>query len=205
MILDRHETTSSALTWSCYLLAKYPESQEKLRAEICEALPAEINDPSELGDILEQLPYLNGVINETLRLYPTVPTTVREAIRDTELCGQTIPKGVVVVLSIWQMNRSPELWGAGAGEFRPERWVTAGKPNTNGGAGSNYEFMTFLHGPRSCIGQGFARAEMRCLLASMIRTFRWDGAMGDKPVIPRGVITIRPSHGMNLKLQPLAP
>ncbi|KAI1317926.1 cytochrome P450 [Xylariaceae sp. FL0255] len=198
-----HETTSSALTWASYLLAKHPELQKKLREEVCQALPEDINDKTELGGILEQLPYLNGIINETLRLYPTVPMTLREAICDTELAGQKIPKGVVIVLSMWQMNRSPELWGADAGEFRPERWITAGKPNTNGGAGSNYEFLTFLHGPRSCIGQGFARAEMRCLLASMIRTFEWDSAMDDRLVIPRGVITSKPANGMSLKLKPL--
>ena len=62
--------------------------------------------------------------------------------------------------------------------------------------------MTFLHGPRSCIGQGFAKAEMRCLLAEMVRSFEWELAMDDNLVLPRGVITIRPENGMYLKLKP---
>ncbi|KAI1810819.1 cytochrome P450 [Poronia punctata] len=200
-----HETTSSALSWACYLLSKHPEYQEKLREEISQALPADDSqiDKTDLSTILEPLPYLNGIMNETLRLYPTVPLTLRTAIRDTVIAGQLIPKGVTLVLSMWQMNRSPEVWGADADEFRPERWITAGKPNSNGGASSNYEFLTFLHGPRSCIGQGFAKAEMRCLLSSMIRTFSWDLAMDEAKIIPRGVITIKPANGLALKFNPL--
>jgi cytochrome P450 len=169
-----------------------------------EALPNDliIDESVDLAGILEQLPYLNGIMHETLRLYPTVPLTMRQAICDSNLAGQPIPKGVVVVLSMWQMNRSPEVWGSEAAEFHPERWITDGKPNTNGGASSNYEFLTFLHGPRSCIGQGFAKAEMRCLLASMIRTFSWELAMDDTEVLPRGVITIKPANGLYLKLRP---
>ncbi|KAM0816063.1 hypothetical protein AB5N19_01864 [Seiridium cardinale] len=201
-----HETTSSAFTWACYLLAKNQDLQQKLREEIREALPDDsiIDESFDIAGVLEPLPYLNGVMNETFRLYPTVPITMREAIRDSNLAGQPIPKGVIVVLSMWQMNRSPEVWGPAAGEFRPERWVTDGKPNTNGGASSNYEFLTFLHGPRSCIGQGFAKAEMRCLLASMIRSFSWELAMDEAKILPRGVITIKPANGLYVNLRPLS-
>ncbi|KAI0487501.1 cytochrome P450 [Xylaria cf. heliscus] len=200
-----HETTSSALSWACYLLSKHPKYQDALREEIRHALPndSEIDKSTDLAAILEPLPYLNGIMNETLRLYPTVPLTMRQAIRDSNLAGQIIPEGVTVILSMWQMNRSPDLWGPEAGEFRPERWITAGKPNSNGGANSNYDFLTFLHGPRSCIGQGFAKAEMRCLLASMIRNFSWDLAMDESKILPKGAITIKPSNGLLLKLKPL--
>ncbi|KAH7161773.1 cytochrome P450 [Dactylonectria macrodidyma] len=201
-----HETTASALTWACYLLTKNPEIQQKLREEVAEALPADIeNNPAiDLAGILEQLPYLNGIMHETLRLYPTVPMTMRQALCDTRIGDQFIPKGTDVIVSIWYINRSPELWGLDAAEFRPERWITDdGKPNTNGGAASNYDFLTFLHGPRSCIGQGFAKAEMRCLLASMVRSFSWTLAMDDALVMPRGVITIKPENGMYLKLTSL--
>lgn len=143
-------------------------------------------------------------MHETLRLYPTVPLTLRTATRDTYIGGHLIPQGVTLVLSMWQMNRSPEVWGHDAAEFKPERWITGGKPNSNGGASSNYEFLTFLHGPRSCIGQNFAKAEMRCLLTSMIRTFEWGLAMDESKIIPRGVITIKPANGLFLKLNPLS-
>ncbi|KAH7011130.1 cytochrome P450 [Ilyonectria destructans] len=201
-----HETTASAFTWTCYLLTQHPGIQNKLREEVAAVLPADlVIDPTvELAAILEQLPYLNGIMHETLRLYPTVPMTMRQAICDTHIGDQFIPKGTDILVSIWLINRSPDIWGPDAAEFRPERWITAdGKPNQNGGASSNYDFLTFLHGPRSCIGQNFAKAEMRCLLAAMVRSFSWSLAMDDALVLPRGVITIKPENGMYLKLTPL--
>ncbi|EWZ29180.1 cytochrome P450 [Fusarium oxysporum Fo47] len=201
-----HETTASALTWACYLLTKHPESQERLRDEIGDALPEDMDNASavDLAGILEQLPYLNGIMHETLRLYPTVPMTMRQAVRDTRIGNQFIPEGTDIIVSIWYINRSPEIWGPDAAEFRPERWIAEdGKPNQNGGASSNYNFLTFLHGPRNCIGQGFAKAEMRCLLATMVRSFEWTLAMDDALVMPRGVITIKPENGMYLKLKAL--
>lgn len=202
-----HETTASALTWACYLLAKQPELQEKLREEVTQALPngPASNSSTDLGGILEQLPYLNGVMHETLRLYPTVPMTMRQAICDTQIGDQFIPKGAVMIVSMWLINRSPDIWGTDAGTCRPERWINAdGKPNQTGGTNSNYDFITFLHGPRSCIGQGFAKAEMRCLLASLVSAFSWDLAMDDSEVVPRGVITIKPENGMYLRFKPLS-
>ncbi|EXL39413.1 hypothetical protein FOCG_17985 [Fusarium oxysporum f. sp. radicis-lycopersici 26381] len=201
-----HETTASSLTWACYLLTKHPEIQAKLREEIREALPEDLNNDRavDLAGILEQLPYLNGIMYETLRLYPTVPMTIRHAVHDTRIGGQFIPEGTDIIVSIWYISRSPEIWGPDAAEFRPERWIRGdGKPNQNGGASSNYNFLTFLHGPRSCIGQGFAKAEMRCLLATMVRSFKWTLAMDNGLVMPRGVITIKPENGMYLNLQTL--
>lgn len=155
--------------------------------------------------MLKQLPYLNGVMQETLRLFPTVPLTMREALRDTQIGDQFVPKGTEMVVSIWQVNRSPDIWGPDAGEFKPERWINAddGKANRHGGAKSNYDFLTFLQGPRSCIGQEFAKAEMRCLLATLVTSFTWDLAMDESKIVPRGVITIKPEHGMYLRMRPL--
>ncbi|CAJ0546993.1 Ff.00g016200.m01.CDS01 [Fusarium sp. VM40] len=200
-----HETTASALTWACYLLTKNPEIQAKVREEVKNAIPEDLeSNMADLAGILEQLPYLNGVMHETFRLYPTVPMTMRQAIRDTRIGDQFIPEGTDIIVSIWYINRSPVIWGPDAAEFRPERWITSdGKPNQNGGANSNYNFLTFLHGPRSCIGQGFAKAEMRCLMATMVRSFEWTLAMDDGLVMPRGVITIKPENGMYLNLKPL--
>ncbi|KAL2194765.1 cytochrome P450 [Corynascus similis CBS 632.67] len=203
-----HETTASALTWSSYLLAKHPEYQKKLREEVTAALgenPQAGDLPADLAGVLKQLPYLNGVMQETLRLFPTVPLTMREALRDTQIGDQFVPKGTEMVVSIWQVNRSPDIWGPDAGEFKPERWINAddGKANRHGGAKSNYDFLTFLQGPRSCIGQEFAKAEMRCLLATLVTSFTWDLAMDESKIVPRGVITIKPEHGMYLRMRPL--
>ncbi|RFN48456.1 hypothetical protein FIE12Z_7265 [Fusarium flagelliforme] len=200
-----HETTASALTWACYLLTKHPDIQTKLREEVRTFLPPDVDSNTpDLASILEQMPYLNGIMHETLRLYPTVPLTMRQALRDTHIGSQFIPQGTDIIVSIWYINRAPSIWGPDAADFRPERWINGdGKPNQHGGASSNYNFLTFLHGPRSCIGQGFAKAEMRCLLANMVKAFEWTLAMDDKLVLPRGVITIKPENGMYLNMKAL--
>ena len=196
-----HETTSSALTWLCYLLAKHPDYQSRLRDEINEAFPINpLQDPSiDIASVLERLPLLNGVCNETLRLFPTVPITMRIAVRDTTLLDAPIPRGTEIMVSPWAVNRQRELWGDDAEEFKPERWIEDGKPNNSGGADSNYSLLTFLHGPRSCIGQGFAKAELRCLVAAFIKVFSWELDMKEDPV-PAGVITIKPEKGLHVKL-----
>lgn len=115
---------------------------------------------------------------------------------------QFIPQGTNILISPWLINRDPLLWGPQAGTFNPERWVDAqGRPNNSGGAKSNYAFMTFLHGPRSCIGREFARAELQCLLAAMVSRFEWALDMEEKAVIPAGAITIKPQNGLYLKVK----
>ncbi|KAL1636229.1 hypothetical protein SLS56_001208 [Neofusicoccum ribis] len=202
-----HETTSSAFTWVCYLLATHPSVQSRLREEVLSNLSAELADPKNassvtLAEKLEGMPYLNAVCNEVTRLYPTVPVTIRDAVRDTNICGQYVPKGTQVLLVPWAINRSPHLWGADSEEFKPERWIDEkGHANNNGGASSNYCQLTFLHGPRSCIGQKFAQAEMRALVAAFVGRFEWTLAMDEKDVIPAGVVTTKPQNGMKLRLK----
>jgi len=199
-----HETTSSAFTWTTYLLATHSDIQSRLREEIRQALPTNPGPDVDLAAVLEGLPLLNAVCNETLRLYPTVPITVREASRPTQLMDQHIPEGTQIMLVPWAINRSPHLWGPNANEFVPERWINLdGTPNNSGGAQSNYAQLTFLHGPRSCIGGSFAKAELRCLVAAFVAAFEMDYA-GKTPAVPAGVITTKPRDGMELRLKPVA-
>lgn len=204
-----HETTSSAFTWVCYLLAVHPDAQARLRAEVNAQLAAELADPkaapaATLAEKLENMPYLNAVCNEVTRLYPTVPVTIRDAVRDTNICGQPVPKGTQILLVPWAINRTPTLWGPDAEQFKPERWIDEkGHANNNGGATSNYCLLTFLHGPRSCIGQKFAQAELRALVAAFVAKFEWTLAMDEKDVIPAGVVTTKPMNGMKLRLRKL--
>jgi cytochrome P450 len=166
--------------------------QRRLREEVRQALPTNpALDPTiGIAGILERLPLLNGVCNETLRLYPTVPVTIRIARRNTRLLDHPIPRGTEIILSPWAVNRSPELWGPTASKFIPERWIDGDKPNNSGGADSNYSQLTFLHGPRSCIGQNFAKAELRCLVAAFICAFEWSLGMKNEDVKPAGVVSV---------------
>lgn len=201
----RHETTSSMFTWVLAVLAQNPDFQARLRAELREHIaPEALRDPNaDLATTLESLPYLNAICAETSRLFPTVPMTRRIAIRDTQIMGLPVRKGTHFRMPIWWLNRSPALWGPDATQFRPERWIDAdtGRPNNHGGAESNFALLTFLHGARSCIGQGFAKAELRCLLAAWVLSFDFSIANPAEVLIPEGVVTIKPKNGLNLRVK----
>jgi cytochrome P450 len=189
-----HETTASAMMWACYHLCKYPEMQEKLRREIREHLPSPDSGETPSPEDVDKLAYLNGVVQETLRVTPSVPLTLRVAAHDTTLIGQAIPKGSAIVLCPWAINTSPDMWGPDAAEFRPERWVAS----HSGGADSNYAMLTFLHGPRSCIGQKFALSEFAILLATWVGRFKMELEDGYELTVGGGA-TLKPKN-LSLKM-----
>jgi cytochrome P450 len=198
-----HETTASSMTWGIYMLARFPKIQERLRQEIREKLPSVDSDTDITSLDIDHMPYLNAVCNEVLRYYAPVPVTIRDAAQDTDIVGHRIPKGVRVVLAPWATNFDKALWGPDAHEFNPDRWLPTSaddKRAASGGASSNYAFMTFLHGPRSCIGQTFAKAEFAIILAGWVGRFAFElknkEEMDEKNVVIKGGLTARPSKGM---------
>lgn len=200
-----HETTATSVAWAVHLLT-LPHNvrhQEALRQEL-RSHP----DCVSSAQALETMPYLNAVCEETLRLYPPVSLTSRKAIRDTNIAGVPVPKGMQIVLFPWAVNRNPKYWGgAAADQFVPERWLEKGEDgqvrmNKHGGAESNYCQLTFLHGNRGCIGRDFAKAELRCIIASLFGTFKVSRLPGDDLVAePAGSITIRPKGGLYVQLE----
>ena len=171
-LLAGQETTASALAWAVYILCKNPNIQTRLHDEVRSALPDPTADNSKISaSDIDGLPYLNAVCNEVLRLWPPVSLTLRVAANDTTIAGQHIPKDTTIFIVPWAINASKALWGDDAREFIPDRWLGPGKANT-GGADTNYAYLTFLHGPRSCIGQSFAKGEFACLLAAWVWTFK---------------------------------
>lgn len=195
-----HETTASAMTWAIYMLCKHPEIQTRLRAEVREHLPS-IDDSSTLvtDKMLDKLPFLHAVCSEILRVYAPVPLTLREAAKDTSIAGQFVPKGTRIILAPWAVNMSRELWGEDASKFNPDRWIGPGPTNTGGA----YSFLTFLHGPRSCIGQAFAKAEFACLLAATVGRFEMELETKDLVVEIKGGITARPKDGLRVYMRPV--
>ncbi|KAK0656401.1 cytochrome P450 4A12A [Cercophora newfieldiana] len=205
-LLAGHETTASAMTWACYLLAKHPEIQTRLRHEIHANLPPASSDKPITSSDIDALPYLHAVCSEVLRYFAPVALLMRDAARDTTIQGVFIPKGTRIVITPWAINKSVEMWGEDALEFTPERWMDGpGKKAASGGASSNYAFMTFLAGPRGCIGRGFAEAEFKCLLASWVGRFRMalenEEERDEGNLEIKGAITARPARGMFVRME----
>lgn len=199
-----HETTATSLQWTVYALCKHPEIQTRLREEVRTNLRSSFfSDPKSISaEDFDNLPYLNAVCNEVLRFHPSVPMTIRKATRDTSLVGQFIPKDTTFVLSPEIINHMEELWGPDAGLFKPDRFLGPRKANT-GGATSNYALLTFLHGPRSCIGQGFAKSELACLVAATVGRFHMELKYPDAELEVRRAATVSPKDGVLAKFTPL--
>ncbi|KIV95429.1 hypothetical protein PV10_03087 [Exophiala mesophila] len=195
-----HETTASSLTWAAYVLSKHPEMQKRLREEIRSHIPS-LDSDNITHEILDNMPYLHAVCQEVLRLWAPVPLTLRDAAHHTTILGEFVPKGTKVILSPWAINNNKELWGDDADYFNPDRWMAPGQSNA-GGAVSNYAFLTFLHGPRSCIGMKFAQAEFAALLAAFVGTWEFEMVDPDEEIVIKGGITARPRDGMRLYVKP---
>ncbi|KAI5868307.1 cytochrome P450 [Durotheca rogersii] len=209
-----HETTATAMTWAVYLLARHPEVLARLRAEVRAALPAPGSGRGVTSVEVDRLPYLTAVCSEVLRFYAPVPLTLREAAVDTEIAGHRVPRGTAIIVSPWATNLDTTLWGPDAHLFNPDRWLSptaaaaaaaaepAATANASGGASSNYAFLTFLHGPRSCIGLAFARAEFACLLAAWAGRFefrlRYPEEEDERKIDIKGGVTARPQRGMHV-------
>lgn len=198
-----HETTASAMAWATYLLVKHPDVQTKLREEIHANLPSIEDESAQItSQDIDKLIYLNAVLNETLRVFPPVPLTLRETTADTTIQGHFIPASTSIVVCPWAINTSAALWGDDAKEFKPERWLGPGRMNT-GGADSNYAVTTFLHGPRSCIGKDFAKAEFACLVAALVGRFEMELEDPEWVMEIQNGITARPKGGLRVRLRPV--
>ncbi|CAJ0650557.1 5296_t:CDS:2 [Entrophospora sp. SA101] len=186
-----HETTSTALSWSLYLLAKHPEVQDCLRQELLEALP----DPNLEAsfDKINSLEYLNCVFKETMRVIPTVPAVARNSETDTTIDGYFIPKKTPIAVSIYSAHHDSKIWGEDHDKFEPSRWLD---PNLTSEI-NNYTYLPFLTGPRSCIGFKLATTEFKIILSSLIRKFKFREVEGFQIKKKFGVIT-RPDPGIDL-------
>ena len=184
-----HETTALALTWAWHALNKYPEILAKLRAEI-DAL----GHPLQAAD-LANLPYALAVMEESMRLYPPVPMTVRSAYEPTELGGTAIKKGELVSIAIRNIHRHPDYWQEPLA-FRPERFLPENKASLNRTA-----YMPFLSGPHMCIGNHFALMEGQLLLAMMVQNYNVieSPTQSDEAKM---AITMRPKYGLPVTITP---
>lgn len=183
-----HETTANALTWSLYLLSQAPETREALEAEV-DAAGDELAAAALSGG---RLALTRAVVEEAMRLYPPVPSLSRTALADDAVGGRCfIPKGALVVISPYLLHRHETLWGE-PDRFRPERFLPGARETIE-----RYAYLPFGAGPRVCIGQQFAMVEASIVLATLVRTLRFEHA-GEAP-IPVHHVTLRPRHGMPMR------
>ena len=159
MLLAGHETTALALSYAVHLLGKHPAAMERARAEV----DAQLGTRTATLEDLRQLPFVDAVLRETLRLYPPAYSIGREPLCDLELGGHTIPKGVQLSMSPYIVQRDPRFYSQ-PDAFMPERWLA---PEAD--ALPRFAYFPFGGGPRVCIGNRFAMMEAVLVLATMLQ------------------------------------
>lgn len=187
--LAGHETSASALAWALYLLAAFPEAQERVLEEVS-GLP----ENPDFSDI-SRLNFTRSVFRETLRLYPPVPMLVRQATKCEQFRDRQVPPGSQIVVSPWHMHRHRRMWER-PDAFDPDRFATE-----NGKACLREAYLPFSAGPRVCTGAGFAMVEGPLLLALLVRAFRILPVEGRVPV-PEAHLTVRSRDGIWLEAYP---
>lgn len=187
-----HETTAKALTWTLYILARAPEWQDRVRAEVASVAGSGPIAPEHVA----RLELTQRVLKEAMRLYPPAPVLSRIATDWVTLGEHRIAPGVVVIIPIYAVHRHLKLWSE-PDRFDPDRFLPAREA-----AYSRMQYMPFGFGARSCIGSAFAMIEATVLLAELVRgaRFDWDGKHEPEPI---SRVTLRPKGGMPLLVEAL--
>jgi cytochrome P450 len=189
-LLAGHETTALALTFGLYLLSQHAHVADRVEAEVDAVLGG--RTPT-LADV-PRLPLINGVLRETMRLYPPSYAFGREAVRDVDVGGYRIPRRAMVIISQWVLHRDPRLWDDPE-RFDPDRWTSELLQRL-----PRYAYLPFGGGPHRCIGEHFAWTEATVVLAMILQ--RWSLAhIADHVVELEPLITLRPRNGMAMTIR----
>ncbi|XP_075466236.1 cytochrome P450 4V2 [Ascaphus truei] len=192
-MFEGHDTTAAALNWSLFLLGSNPEAQRKVHQELDETFGE--SDRPVTWDDLKKLRYLEAVIKEGLRLYPSVPFFARTITEDCSIRGFKVPRGVNVMIIPYALHRDPKYFPE-PGEFRPERFL-----HENASGRNPYAYIPFSAGLRNCIGQRFALMEEKVVLSTILRQFCVQASQKREELCLVGELILRPQDGMWITLK----
>lgn len=187
-----HVTTASALTWWLWSMATHPTLARRARDEVDQVLGRWRPGYPDLA----RLPYLTRTLQETLRLYPPVPTLfLQRTLAPVQLGPWQLPKGTLVRISPWVLHRDPR-WYPQSEVFDPERFAPEAQAARPRGT-----YLPFGMGPRSCLGEHFAMAELTLVAAKVLQRFELAPAANAEPADPTMHITLRPRHPLRVSLR----
>jgi cytochrome P450 len=170
-MLAGHDTTATALTYSLWVLGHHPDVQDRVAAEA-----AAIGDRELAPDDVPRLGYTVQVLRESLRLQPPAAGVARMAVRDIAVGGYRVEAGSIMAVGIYALHRDPELWDRPL-VFNPDRF----SPEAAKGR-DRWQFLPFIAGPRSCIGEHFAMLETTLALGTIARSLEIRSLGEDFPV-----------------------
>ncbi|XP_054266752.1 cytochrome P450 4C1-like [Macrosteles quadrilineatus] len=145
-MFEGHDTTTAGICWSLFLLGSHPEHQEKVLEEL-DSIFGDSDRGATTRD-LNEMKYLERVIKEALRLFPSVPFIGRKVTQDTQLGDYVLPAGSVLNLEIFHVHRCPDQWGPEPEKFNPDNFLPDRVKSRH-----PYAYVPFSAGPRNCIGK----------------------------------------------------
>jgi cytochrome P450 len=187
-----HDTSTSTLTFMMYELARRPDVIEKLQEEQDRVLGGETPDIEKLE---REMPYLDQVLDEVLRLYPPAWIGPRRAVREFEFNGHTVPAGAYLNYCSWASHRIPEFFPEPEA-FRPERFTRERKAALPRGA-----YVPFGGGKRICIGKRFGQIEVKLVATMLLQRLRLDLLPG-RTMTVRQMPTLSPKGGLKMRVDP---
>lgn len=190
LFLAGHETTAVSLVWAWYLLALHPIVAAKLRAELDGVLGAR----APAVDDLPELVYLDQVLKEVMRLYPSTYNIGRIAKSDCNVGGYSLKAGRNIIMCQWAVHRSSRYYDSPE-EFCPERWEPARASQI-----PKFAYFPFGAGPRTCIGAQFAMMEAKMILATVAQRYELDLEPGQEVRVD-AALTLRPANGLPMRLR----
>ncbi|KAF8890478.1 cytochrome P450 [Infundibulicybe gibba] len=182
LLMAGYETTAVSLTWALIELSRHQDIQDKLRQELSEFTQT---DPT-WDQLTSGLPFLDAIVCEVLRLHPALAETLREVREDVVVpLGEPtrgpdgsmidrifLAKGAFVRIPIEAMQRSQAFWGEDGAEFKPSRWLDDSTSSVKASDIQGHRhLLTFVDGPRACLGKMFALTEFKAALTVLIRNY----------------------------------
>jgi cytochrome P450 len=190
LLFGGHDTTSSTLSFLLYELARNPAVHRRVTAELDAVLDGR---PPTAEDLINGLPYLSMVVDETLRLYPPVWFGPRLTVRPFTFAEHRIPAGVHVIHSSWVTHRLPEVF-PDPETFNPERFGPEHRRRLPPGA-----YIPFGGGQRICIGKRFGQLAVKAIAATVLARHRLELTPGFELRIAK-LPTLSPEHGLPMRV-----
>lgn len=225
LLFAGQDTSAATLSWTLHLLSLNPEKRRKLEEEVRSVVQSEgTTDTNRVTkSMISQMPYLDTVIKESMRLYPVAPFIVRKLTTDVTIPDESddkkqttsLPASTFACIWIYSLHRHPKLWDR-PDEFLPERWIDSELRSKDFGQQEYGAYMPFAIGPRNCLGQPLAQVILRILLARIVnkysaldlrfealQTLKGDEVRIDDRCLRKDMqagFTVLPSNGLKLQL-----